>query len=77
VDLLSKAGPSLPQQNTAIAMYSDGGMPSAHTIQHLRQSISDHKNGFLAGTNDFVREIGGQQPTTVQEFITKNRASFL
>jgi len=70
-------------------MYGDGGVPRSplpsplspapphtHIIQHLGgQTVSDHKNGFLAGTNDLVRQIGGQPPTTLQEF-TKNRPPY-
>ena len=29
-----------------------------------------------AGTNDVVKKIGGRQPTTLEEFITKHRKAF-
>ena len=46
------------------------------TIQHLREVAIDHQNGVFAGTNDVVKKIGGRQPTTLEEFITKHRKAF-
>ena len=34
------------------------------------------QNGILAGTDDVVKKIGGRQPTTLEEFITKHRQAF-
>jgi NAD(P)H dehydrogenase (quinone) len=45
-------------------------------IQHLREVAIDHQNGVFAGTNDLVKKIGGRQPTTLEEFITKHRKAF-
>jgi hypothetical protein len=42
----------------------------------LREAVIDLQNGVLAGTNDVVKEIGGRQPTTLEEFITKHRHAF-
>ena len=36
----------------------------------------DHQNGVFGGTNDVVKRIGGRQPTTLEEFITKHRQAF-
>ena len=36
----------------------------------------DHQNGVIAGTNDVVKRIGGRQPTTLEEFIIKQRQAF-
>lgn len=46
------------------------------TIQHLREVAIDHDNGVFSGTNDFVEKIGGQPPTTLEQFINDNRAAF-
>ncbi len=45
-------------------------------FQHLREVAIDHQNGIFAGTNDLVEKIGGRPPTTLEEFINKNRAAF-
>jgi NAD(P)H dehydrogenase (quinone) len=44
-----------------------------HTIQHLRSVAIDYRNGVFAGTNDIVRSVGGTDPQTVQEFVTRNK----
>jgi uncharacterized protein YbjT (DUF2867 family) len=47
-----------------------------HTIQHLRAVAIDYRNGVFAGTNDIVRTVGGTEPQTVQEFVTRNKQYF-
>ena len=42
----------------------------------MREAVIDLQNGILAGTNDLVKKIGGRQPTTLEEFITKHRKAF-
>ncbi|MEV4510392.1 NmrA family NAD(P)-binding protein [Dactylosporangium sp. NPDC049525] len=44
-----------------------------HIIQHLRAVAIDYRNGVFAGTNDVVRSIGGSEPMTVREFVTRNK----
>lgn len=44
-----------------------------HTIQHLRAVAIDYRNGVFAGTNDIVKTVGGRDPQTVQEFVTRNK----
>jgi NAD(P)H dehydrogenase (quinone) len=45
--------------------------------QHLRQIITvDHKSGLCSGTNDYVQRIGGEPPTTLEQFIKKNQKVF-
>src|SRR6266404_3891057 len=71
-----------PAQNTAMAMYSDpgplnGGSPKAFLMQHLREGAVDHSKGILAGTNNYIAEIGGRQPMTVEEFVNRNREAFV
>jgi len=44
--------------------------------QHLGNVAVDYRNGIFAGTNDIVERIGGNRPTTVEEFITANKAAF-
>ena len=47
-----------------------------HTIQHLRAVAIDYRNGVFAGTNDIVKTVGGTEPQTVQEFVTRNKQSY-
>lgn len=47
------------------------------TVQHLREVAIDHDNGVFQGTNDIVERIGGQPPTTLEQFIEQNRAAFV
>jgi NAD(P)H dehydrogenase (quinone) len=44
--------------------------------QHLSNVAVDYVNGIFAGTNDLVERIGGEKPTTVEEFITANKTAF-
>jgi NAD(P)H dehydrogenase (quinone) len=73
--------PKKPAQNTAMAMYSDqgsltGGWAKTFLMQHLHEVAIDHSNGIFAGTNNYIAEIGGRQPMTVEEFVNKNREAF-
>src|SRR5713226_6882127 len=74
--------PKGPARNTAMAMYSDpgaltGGSPRTFLMQHLREGAVDHSKGILAGTNNYIAEIGGRQPMTVEEFVDRNRQAFV
>jgi NAD(P)H dehydrogenase (quinone) len=51
----------------------NAGRENSFLFQHLREVVIDHQNGIFAGTNDVVKRIGGRQPTTLEEFITKHR----
>jgi NAD(P)H dehydrogenase (quinone) len=68
------------EQNSAAAMYRDpasqGGRPN-YVAQHLHEVAIDHANGVFAGTNNYVLEIGGKAPLTVEAFVDKHRAAFL
>jgi NAD(P)H dehydrogenase (quinone) len=44
-----------------------------HIIQHLRAVAIDYRNGVFAGTNDIVKAVGGREPQSVQEFVTRNK----
>ena len=44
--------------------------------QHLSHVAVDYRNGIFAGTNDIVERVGGKKPTTVEEFIIANSATF-
>src|SRR5215475_9520756 len=76
---MASGGPKPPAEHTARAMYGEfeqkpeGRTGDSFLIQHLREAVIDHQNGILAGTNDVVKRIGGRQPTTLEEFITKHR----
>jgi NAD(P)H dehydrogenase (quinone) len=68
-------------QNTAMSMYSDpgalsGGPAKRFLMQHLHEVAIDHSNGIFAGTNNYIAEIGGRQPMTVEEFVSRNREAF-
>ena len=73
--------PKRPAQNTARAMYGDqaptGGSTKTFLMQHLGEVAIDHSNGIFAGTNNYIAEIGGRPPMTVEEFVTRNRAAFV
>jgi NAD(P)H dehydrogenase (quinone) len=74
--------PKKPAQNTAMAMYGDkgavtGGSPKTFLMQHLHEVAIDHGNGIFAGTNNYIAEIGGRQPMTVEEFVSRNREAFV
>jgi NAD(P)H dehydrogenase (quinone) len=74
--------PKGPVQNTAMAMYSDpgaltGGSGKTYTMQHLQEVAIDHHNGIFAGTNNYIAEIGGHQPMTVEEFVSRHREAFV
>jgi hypothetical protein len=46
-------------------------------MQHLREGAMDHSNGILAGTNNYIAEISGRQPMTVEEFVNRHREAFV
>jgi len=57
--------------NTVAARFA-----SDHLLQHLQEVTLDHKNGVFAGTNDYILQIGGQPPTTLEEYIQQHKAAF-
>jgi uncharacterized protein YbjT (DUF2867 family) len=74
--------PKRSAQNTAMAMYSDpgaltGGSAKTFLMQHLHEVAIDHSNGIFAGTNNYLAEIGGRQPMTVEEFVSRNGEAFV
>jgi NAD(P)H dehydrogenase (quinone) len=76
------AGSNQPRQNTSASFYSDPGAFSpdsgkSFVSQHLKEVAIDHGNGIFAGTNSYIAEIGGRQPMTVEEFVTRNREAFV
>jgi hypothetical protein len=63
-------------------LYSDpgtftGGSVKTFLMQHLHEVAIDHSNGIFAGTNNYLAEIGGRQPMTVEEFVSRNRETFV
>jgi hypothetical protein len=75
------AGSNQPGRNTSASFYSDPGVGSpgsgkSFLIQHLKEVGIDHGNGIFAGTNNYIAEIGGHQPMTVEEFVSRNRQAF-
>ncbi len=76
------SNPKRATQNTAMAMYGDkgaitGGSAKTFLMQHLHEVAIDHANGIFAGTNNYISDIGGRQPMTVEEFVSKNRKAFV
>ena len=82
LQIMASGGQKPPAEHTARAMYGEfeqkpeGRTGDSFLIQHLREVAIDHQNGVFAGTNDVVKKIGGRQPTTLEEFITKHRKAF-
>ena len=77
-----RGNPKRPSQNTAMAMYGDkgavtGGSAKTFLMQHLHEVAIDHSNGIFAGTNNYIAEIGGRRPMTVEEFVGRNREAFV
>ena len=56
---------------------STGGSAKTFLMQHLNEVAIDHSNGIFAGTNNYIAEIGGRQPMTVEEFVIRNREAFV
>ena len=56
---------------------STGGSAKTFLMQHLGEVAIDHSNGIFAGTNNYIAEIGGRPPMTVEEFVTRNRSAFV
>ena len=52
-----------------------GGVP-AHRVQHLSNVAADYRHGVFAGTTDYVADIGGITPTTVEDFAIRNKDRF-
>ena len=82
LQILTSGGQKPPAEHSARGLYGEfeqkpeGSTGESFLIQHLREVAIDHQNGVFAGTNDVVKKIGGRQPTTLEEFITKHRQAF-
>ena len=67
-------------RNTAATAYAEadkaGGAGSDFVLQHLKEIAIDHQNGIFSGMNNYVQEIGGRPPMTVEQFIEKHRPEF-
>jgi hypothetical protein len=44
---------------------------SDFVFQHLKEIAIDHQNGIFSGMNNYVQEIGGRPPMTVEQFVEK------
>ena len=83
LQMMASGGQKPPAEHSARALYGefehkpDSRTGDSFLIQHLREVAIDHQNGIFAGTNDLVEKIGGRPPTTLEEFITKNREAFV
>jgi uncharacterized protein YbjT (DUF2867 family) len=79
LQILTSGGQKPPAEHSARGLYGEfeqkpeGRAGESFLVQHLREVAIDHQNGVFAGTNDVVETIGGRQPTTLEEFITKHR----
>jgi uncharacterized protein YbjT (DUF2867 family) len=81
-EVVAGASAGRPPRNDAGSLYSEAdritGRPgSEFLVQHLREVAIDHTNGIFAGTNDFVKKIGGRPPLTVEAFVAKHRDAFV
>ena len=67
-------------RNTAATAYAEadkaGGAGSDFVLQHLKEIAIDHQNGIFSGMNNYVQEIGGRPPMTVEQFVEKHRSEF-
>lgn len=68
-------------RNDSYSFYAEAdritGRPgSEYLIQHLGEVAIDHTNGLFAGTNNYVEEIGGKPPLSVEQFLRKYRSVF-
>ena len=79
LQILISGGQKPPAEHSARGLYGefeqkpDGSTGESFLIQDLREVAIDHQNGVFSGTNDVVEKIGGRQPTTLEEFITRHR----
>ncbi|MEU3985377.1 NmrA family NAD(P)-binding protein [Streptomyces sp. NPDC026672] len=64
----------IPVEEFAAAM-TDRGFP-AHLVQHLSHVAVDYQHGVFAGTNHVVRDVGGADPLTVEEYVTERKEDF-
>jgi NAD(P)H dehydrogenase (quinone) len=67
-------------RNTAATAYAEadkaGGAGSDFVLQHLKEIAIDHQNGIFSGMNNYVQDIGGRPPMTVEQFVEKHRPEF-
>jgi uncharacterized protein YbjT (DUF2867 family) len=81
LQILTSGGQQPPAEHSARGLYGEfeqkpeGRTGESFLTQHLREVAIDHQNGVFAGTNDVVKKIGGRQPTTLEEVITKHRSA--
>lgn len=52
-----------------------GGIP-ADRVHHLGKVVQDIRDGFYSGFNGLVEEIGGSEPTTVEQYVEIHRDLF-
>jgi uncharacterized protein YbjT (DUF2867 family) len=45
-------------------------------VQHFVAIATDYRNGIFQGQDGVIRQITGQAPQTVEEFVNKNREAF-
>jgi hypothetical protein len=45
-------------------------------VQHFVAIATDYRNGIFQGQDGVIRQITGQAPQTVEEFVRKNREAF-
>jgi len=73
--------PRGPARNTAATAYAEadkaGGAGSDFVFQHLKEIAIDHQNGIFSGMNNYVQEISGRPPITVEQFVEKHRSEFV
>ncbi len=80
-EIVAASATGAPPRNDAGSMYPEAdrltGKPGREYImQHLGEVAIDHTNGLFAGTNNFVEEIGGRPPQSVEAFLAKHKHVF-
>ncbi|VVP67443.1 NAD(P)H azoreductase [Pseudomonas fluorescens] len=53
----------------------DAGL-SAFLVQHLGEVALDYQHGVFAGEDSIIREVTGEAPMTVQQFVTLHKELF-
>ncbi|MBB6145292.1 uncharacterized protein YbjT (DUF2867 family) [Silvibacterium bohemicum] len=79
--ITAQAAADRPQRNDAASMYAETDRLTSragneYLMQHLGEVAIDHTNGLFAGTNNYVEEIGGRPPLSVEQFLLKHRSFF-
>ena len=63
---------SYEQVSVSDLMKAFGRPNNAYLRAHLESVLYDYDSGIFGGTDNYISDIGGRQPLTVEEFVTIN-----